>query len=208
MAGLSLLPIDSLEYAQQPPLFAAAFSILGFVAAIVVARARHSASRRRAALAVFALAAILGLACTGAEKNSVDRLSNDMAPRVAEAKAVLPAPEQIVSFGPIFHRFAYFYGPTIPELPWPTTLEEVPGGVTYFCFDQRPEDTPQRRVNGRGRVTEFTPGTLPFEWEEIARIPCGRSLRDDPRFCVIVGRVKRDAAGQPFAPRLAKRGGG
>jgi hypothetical protein len=160
---------------------------------------------RRAALAVLALAAFLGLASTGAEKNSVDRLSNDMAPRVAEAKAALPAFEPIVSFGPIFHRFAYFYGPTIPELPWPTTLEEVPDDVTYFCFDQRPEDTPQRRVNGRGRVTELTPGTLPFEWEEIARIPCGRSLRDDPRFCVIIGRIKRDSNGQPLAARAARQ---
>jgi hypothetical protein len=120
---------------------------------------------------------------------------------VAVAKAALPAPEQVVSFGPIFHRFAYFYGHTIPEIDWPTTPDDVPDDLDYFCFDQRPEDTPQRRVNGRGRVNEFTPGTLPFEWEEIARIPCGRSLRDDPRFCVIIGRVKRDATGQPLAAR-------
>jgi len=79
----------------------------------------------------------------------------------------------------------------------------VPADVTYFCFDQRPEDTPQRRINGRGRINEFTPGTLPFEWDEIARIPCGRSLRDDPRFCVIIGRVKREASNPRQATQSA-----
>jgi 4-amino-4-deoxy-L-arabinose transferase-like glycosyltransferase len=194
IVGLSLLPIELFSEAAQPLPFAIFFAAAGAAAVIVVLRARHSASPGRAAAAVWALAAFLGLAINGVEKNAVDRSSNDMGPLVADVKAEIPAPDRIVSFGPIFHRFAYFYGRTIPELPWPTTVAEVPDDVTYFCFDRRPEDTPQRRTNGRGRVNEYTPGTLPFAWEEIARIPCGRTLRDDPGFCVIVGRVKREAA--------------
>jgi len=192
--GLSLVPIESLAQVKQPLLFAIAFAAIGLGTAIVLLRARNTSSPGRAAMAIWSLAAFLGLAFNGVEKNSVNRLSNDMAPQIAEAKSEIPAPDEVVSFGPIFHRFAYFYGHTIPELPWPSNLAEVPEEVTYFCFDQRPEDTPELRTNGRGRVNEYTPGTLPFEWEEVARIPCGRSLRDDPRFCVIIGRVKREVS--------------
>lgn len=192
--GLCLAPVESLAQVKQPLLFAIAFAVAGAGTAIMLFRARNSASPGRATMAIWSLAAFLGLACNGVEKNAVDRLSNDMGPQIAEVKSEIPAPDRVVSFGPIFHRFAYFYGHTIPELPWPSTLDEVPEEVTYFCFDQRPEDTSERRTNGRGRVSEYTPGTLPFEWEEVARIPCGRSLRDDPRFCVIIGRVKREAS--------------
>jgi hypothetical protein len=96
-----------------------------------------------------------------------------------------------VSFSPIEHRFAYYYGGPIAELDWPTAIGDLPAELEYFCFMRNPGDTAERRAAGRGRTWTTTPGTLPFAWLELDAICVERRLRDEPQRTVVLGRVVR-----------------
>ncbi len=94
----------------------------------------------------------------------------------------------MISFGPVSHRFAYFYGDAIPEYTWPSSVGEVPPDVTYFCYDLHRGDTAERRLNGRGRVWTETPAALPIEWEAVGMFPVDPIQRSKPDTIVVVGR--------------------
>lgn len=153
--------------------------------------ARKDASLRAAQIATVTIAAFLGLSYTGAVLNGQIRTSNDMTESVAELKAGLPAPASLVSFGPIEHRFAYYYENFIEELPWPRDMREIPAGVEYFCFDRYMWDTPQAKYVGRGMYWETLPNELPFEWEEVAALPADRNKRDPTEITVVIGKIVR-----------------
>jgi hypothetical protein len=103
----------------------------------------------------------------------------------------MPPGTTLVSLSPIDHRFEYYYGADIAELDWPRTIQELPAGVDYFCFMRTPGDTAEKRDARRGRALAWTPGTLPFAWEEIATICVERRLRKRPQMMVVLGRVTR-----------------
>jgi hypothetical protein len=113
----------------------------------------------------------------------------------------------MVSLGRVYHRFAYSYQTPIRQLPWPVEPDDLPQGVTYFCFDRRPGDTPEDRAGNDDRLGAHTPGTLPFAWEKIAEIPCDPVKRAQAQRSVVIGRVRRDVrvAEQPDATRPARR---
>lgn len=122
---------------------------------------------------------------------------NDPTPVIAQLRTDLGG-KPLVSFGPIFHRFNYYYVETIWELPWPEEQDarsEQLEEVEYFCFDFKPGDTNEMRDNGRTRKKETSPGTLPFLWEEVARIDCGWRKGDTPTHVVVIGRIVRDDRG-------------
>ena len=152
-------------------------------------------------VAVLALAAFAGLASSGAALNVRIRSANELAPAIARIKDRLPEGE-LVSLGRVYHRFAYAYETPIRQVPWPTTLAEVPPGLSYFCFDHRPSDTPELRSSSDGRLSTSTPGTLPFAWDEIQRIDCDPAVREVHTRTVVVGRVRRPLEG------MAMPGGG
>lgn len=102
---------------------------------------------------------------------------------------LVPADYRWVSFGPVHHRFVYHLGGTVEELDWPSDLKDVPRDVDYFLLDYNVWDSPQERLSGRGRTWTTTPGTLPFEWEEVQRIPMDRGYMESESW-VILGRVK------------------
>jgi hypothetical protein len=137
------------------------------------------------------LALVCGFAFVGPVISARVEGSNDIRPTIATLQRVLPNSERLVSLGPIAHRFAYYYGAPIEQLDWPTTADEVPEGVDYFCFDVHRGDTPERRANGRGRQWHSTSGTLPFAWEMVAEIPCDPLRRADPDVTVVIARRKR-----------------
>jgi len=210
VAGAGLTP--ALERIVQPPLMAVAFGAAGLAAAAVALWACKGADRR-AEVAIYAITAFVGLAYTGVVINVMMAGWDDLAERVAEARSRLPAPERLVSFGAIHHRFCYYYGDTIAQLRWPERTEDVPAGVDYFCFAHHRNDTPQRRAEGRGRTWSTTPGTLPFAWQEIARVPCESRLRSVHHNTVIIGRIigptaSDSAQAAASTPRTALREGG
>jgi hypothetical protein len=123
----------------------------------------------------------------------------DPADEIADLKKQLPPGTNLASFSPIEHRFAYYYGDPITELDWPLSEADIPQGLTYFCFMRTPKDTAQSRAAGRGRSWYKTPGTLPFEWEEIASVCVERQVygEERPRKAVL-GRVIR-----PLRPAIS-----
>jgi hypothetical protein len=183
---------------QLPGLAAAAFVLVAGGAAIVLLQYCRGATWRPQAMLV-ALAALFGASQTILLTGVKSRLVNDITPDVAALHAQLPADVHLVSFGPVAHRFAYYYGQPIRELPWPEGANASPAGVEYFCFEQHRDDNAQWRHNGRGRTWGRTSGTLPFGWEQVAWIPCDPGLRENPVISVVVGRIVPAAPGETSA---------
>ncbi|MEX0677995.1 MAG: glycosyltransferase family 39 protein [Pirellulales bacterium] len=144
----------------------------------------------RPQLGILTLAAFLGLAQSGAMINARLRAANDLDPAIARLKQRL-ADCELVSLGRVYHRFAYAFDAPIRQIPWPAAAADLPRGVTYFCFDRRPNDTAVSRSTSDGRLSGKTPGTLPFEWDEVARIDCDPVHRQVYSRTVVIGRVRR-----------------
>lgn len=188
--------------AAQPSGFATLFALLSFAVASLLWWAQRQESAGSARLAVAAIAIYLGVAYAGPVINAREQRGNDLRNVVARLKAELQPRERLASFGPIDHRFAFYYRDFITEHKWPRQADDVPVNTRVFCYKHHRGDTAAIRRNGRGMYCGTTPGSLPFEWEEIARIPCDRNVRDDPETVVVVGRVIESAnrvAADPLA---------
>jgi len=193
LLAASTLPVSAFAPLAQPLWFALLVAAVAAAAAAVLLRARLTTDAGTAKSAVFAVVSFAGLVFTGAVVNSWLREANDLTVTVTELKTQLPDSVRLVSFGPIDHRFAFYYETLIPELQWPTSREELPEDVSYFCYEHHRGDTAESRVNGRGMYWTRTPGTLPFEWEQVASIPCDRTHTDDPEITAVIGRIVRPA---------------
>jgi 4-amino-4-deoxy-L-arabinose transferase-like glycosyltransferase len=210
VAGLAIatfVPLEKLADARQPVpymvgLLLAALTIAGLLwlhtasapahhANGWLPRAASLAQRLRPSAVLLLLVAFFGAAYQGIAINLRLNKVNDMAPALAELRTGLPKGVRLVSFGPVAHRFAYFYGEPIEELSWPEDEDEVPGEIRYFCFDKHKHDNNLRRSNGRGRQWAKTLGTLPFEWEPVGKFPCDPIRRDTADTTVVVGRIIR-----------------
>ncbi len=189
--AVTLADVEQLRVVAQPLGFAVAFFITAIATSLVLVWACKNATGRAAQMAVVAIAAFLGMSYTGAVLNGQIRTANDMTRRVEQLKSDLPAAVKLVSFGPIEHRFAYYYQTFISELNWPKDANEVPRDVEYFCFDRYMWDTPGMKYLGRGMYWETLPNELPFEWEEVAALPADRNHRDPVEVTVVVGRIIR-----------------
>jgi 4-amino-4-deoxy-L-arabinose transferase-like glycosyltransferase len=158
---------------------------------------------RRPALAAGSVL-LLGLVGRHVMLNAEIGRTNDPTPAIAAAKQSLPQPERLVSFTAIDHRFDYYYGQPIAELPWPKSLAEVPPRVEYFCFTRTPGDTPAQRKAGRFWNMYTTSGTLPFAWEPVAEVSMTRRQgKNQKQPAVIVGRIVRDGDTR-FSTALSK----
>jgi 4-amino-4-deoxy-L-arabinose transferase-like glycosyltransferase len=165
----------------------AALGVMIVLAIWSVYRRPTKVSPLRAVLAINTLAAV-GVA--GIMMNVNVSRWNDPTSTVAEFRRLLPPDENLASFTPIEHRFAYYYGAQIAELGWPREVSDLPPDVNYFCFLRFPNDTAACRVAGRGRTWYTTPGTLPFAWEELKAASVDRRI-DAKAMVVVLGRVVR-----------------
>lgn len=138
--------------------------------------------------AIVVLVAFLGLAYIGPVLNLRLNKSNDLGPVLTALRESLPAGERLVSFGPVAHRFLYFYGQPVEQLAWPEAADEVRPDVTYFCYDQHRGDGIEKRLNGRGRKWTLTSASLPFAWEPVGLFPVAPLLGHNPDTMVVVGR--------------------
>jgi 4-amino-4-deoxy-L-arabinose transferase-like glycosyltransferase len=207
LVAVTLLPYQVLDPARQPWGFLALWTIAAAAAAAVALWSARSRSAPRPQVALMALAMFAGMGGAGALVNVRVRNGNDLAPAIAQLHTRLPAAGELVSLGRVYHRFAYSYELPIRQVPWPRQAGELPGDVTYFCFDRRPGDTAEDRAGNDDRLGAHTPGVLPFAWEPIAEIPCDPVRRNLPHRRVVIGRVLRTEtlANQADAIRPARR---
>ena len=191
LPAASLVPLKQVDGIIQPVAFGLSLFAAAVITAAILLWSRRRTSARSATVALLSLGIFVGLFNDGALVNIRLNDSHDPSRAIAEVKATLPQADRLVSFGPINHRFAYFYETTITELPWPAADDEVATDVEYFCFDRHIHDTAAVRANGRGRTWSQTPGLLPFEWEQVDAIGCDRSRKDPFDRTVVIGRIVR-----------------
>lgn len=204
-AVASFWPDGPLGEAAQPKAFLLVWLPVALVAAALLVWASLNEGPLRPQIGILASVGLLAFASVGPMTNARLRGANDLDPAVARLHEQLAGAE-LVSLGRVYHRFAYSYGVPIPQVAWPRESDELPAEVTYFCFDRRPGDTPQARATSDGRLSTTTPGTLPFEWEEVARIECDPRHRAVHDRTVIVGRVRRaERLTRPPASRPERR---
>jgi 4-amino-4-deoxy-L-arabinose transferase-like glycosyltransferase len=156
--------------ADQTWTWIVAASLIAAVLGIVLWRSRHGEHIRHWYAAVLAVAGCAGLAFTGLYTNSLISRSErvDLAME-ALLHDDLPETATLVSFGPVHHLFAYYYGAhhgkPIEMLPTPTPDRLNVAAVEYFC----------------------TEGELPFEFETVAKICCDRNRSNAAQAVVTIG---------------------
>ena len=112
----------------------------------------------RAAAGVGAVAATLGLGFVVLGIDHLARISDDLEPQVARLKSDVLRGQRLVSLGPLFHRFTFYYRDPIEIVPWPEDASAAPSD--YFCFMK----------NEAARH-----GKTPWTWQEVAVLYCDRT---------------------------------
>jgi 4-amino-4-deoxy-L-arabinose transferase-like glycosyltransferase len=90
----------------------------------------------------------------------------------------------LVSFGPLHHRFTYYYGKPLPWRVYPARASDVADGQV-FCFMEW-HDLPRVEI--------------PFAWERIGEICCDRNVKSAAEAVVVVGRKLPIAAVRASSP--------
>ena len=165
----------------QPIWFAFVILLLGIATAGVLLRSRAAPNSQTATRAVFHIALFMAVFFTGSILNTLKKRTEDPGPTIAALSDTLPTTENLISFGSIDHRFCFYFGDLIQEKDWPLSMAEVPEDLDYFFMSYRESDTPEQRINGRGRSWSTTHGTLRFEWEVVQQIVVNRSLKRSHR---------------------------
>ncbi len=189
--AVGILPVSWLESIDQPRWFAILFSVLSLTTCWICFLCFRSNSSRWNFAAIMAIGLLFGIVNLGIIINSNVARWNDPTESVTQLKSLVPDSGNVVSLEPIDSRFAWYYQDPIKQVAWPTAETPLPDDVEYFVFMRRPYDTPERRFAGRGRIWYTTPGTVPFEWEEITSINCNRVIRNPEGKKVVLGRVIR-----------------
>lgn len=203
---VNLLPGEPLAAARQSTLFLLSWTLAAVTAATLLTWSACGEQAPRPQVAVLVVAAFAGVTYTGAILNTRVNGANDLTAPLAQTKDKLPDPRELVSLGRVYHRFAYSYNTPIRQVPWPRAADDLPPGVTYFCFDRRPGDTEAERAGADGRRGSNTPGTLPFAWDEVAAISCDPVKRNEAHRTVIIGRVRRtEQVAEPPLSRPVRR---
>ena len=208
LAAAGLLPADWTAPLHQPRWFCLAFAALATATVFTLWHAYRQPRRFAPTIAVLAIGIIAGVAFVGIAINRNVGRWNDPTRVVADLKARVAEPTELVSLTPIDHRFAYYYDAPIAELAWPRSVDDLPAGVEYFCFMRNLGDTAERRAAGRGRSWTTTTGRLPFAWQEVTSICVERRLRGGPQRAVVLGRVVRPlqaTVSDATVPKVAAR---
>ena len=88
----------------------------------------------RAIPAVYSLIVFLGVAYTSVALSARAKSRADLDTMVTNAKRLLPESYDLVSLGAVNHRFCYYYRDGISQLPWPDSLDQVPGDVDFLSL--------------------------------------------------------------------------
>lgn len=191
VGGAALTGNDLAGRLYQPQWFGLAFAVLASMATGVLWTTFRRAHSIQPLTAVVAIGTIAAVGATGIVMNVNAARWIDPSGGIAELKKQLPDGANLASFTPIEHRFAYYYRDPVTELDWPLAFDELPPNTEYFCFMRTPGDTAEARAAGRGRTWYKSPGTLPFEWQEVATVCVERQVYDDNPRTVVLGKVIR-----------------
>jgi hypothetical protein len=155
------------------PAFGMLYGVVAVAAVAVMLWSRLERDRWHLEVGLLALAGFLGLSYTSIVLNVQQRTSNDPSQQIAELRALVTSEGRFVSFGPVHHLFAYYFGETIEYRPLDKQMTPVDCDAEYFCFAEDPG---------------FPTARVPFAWEQVAEISCERARSAQPRAKVIVGR--------------------
>ncbi len=153
----SVLPFSFLETIHQPRWFAFTLGIFCFSTGWICIRASASESRELQAASILSIG-LVGAVTAGALINDNVVKWNDPDIENLEMKTHVPAPEKVVSLGPIDHRFAYYYQTPIKQLPWPTLKRRCQMMLSILFLRDDRGRTPRKRP----RVAEEV-GSRPLE---------------------------------------------
>lgn len=155
------------------PMFGMLYGAAAVAAVTAMLWSRLERERWHVEVGVLALAGFLGLSYATIVLNVQQRTSNDPSQQIAELRELVTAEGRFVSFGPVHHLFAYYFGETIDYRPLDKQMTPVDCDAEYFCFAEDPG---------------FPTAQVPFPWERVAEISCERARSAQPRAKVIVGR--------------------
>lgn len=186
-----LLPHDIELLTSVPSVMLIALAAIGFATASIQVWAARESGLTRTAIASAAFAVLLGFTYTGPAINVYTAKWHDYGPDVAKLRSMIPDPDAMISLGPINPSFAYHYQTSVREVPWPTKADDLPENVEYFFVMQYANDTRETHQIGRGRSWEHVSGELPFDWEEVARLPLSRRLDANAEQTLVLARVHR-----------------
>ncbi len=176
LAGIFVIVTTTLDNGSwiigQPVWFAVVYVLCVAVLAATAWRLREATAYPWSGVALLSVAVFLVLTLAGVRDNILIHTSEPTAEAVADLKRHLPPDTRLVSLGPVFHVFVYYYGDPIPILPRSGRESALPACGAYFCFDE--SASPPVKVN--------------FPWEPIAKISCERRHRPHPHDVVVVGR--------------------
>jgi len=161
MAILGLHPIWPLIAAFLPPSRSTAVWGIGMLGLAAVCAGACRGSRPIHAAA--GLAAVAGMLAGSFVVVGIDhlvRISDDLSSQIEHLKADIPRGERLVSFGPLFHKFTFYYQDPIEIVPWPKGRPAGEPAWRYFSFMTH---------------RERDPGRLPFVWERVAVLHCDRA---------------------------------
>jgi 4-amino-4-deoxy-L-arabinose transferase-like glycosyltransferase len=135
---------------------------------------------------ICSLAIYLGLTYDAVVMNFIIRKNGVTGEQVAQLRERLPEGQELTSFGPIHHLFAYHFQDPIALRDWPKNADDVAGRGEYFCFE---------RADAR---------PLPFAWAKIMEISCDRDRTTTPEEVVVVGRRLAEVSNnnQKSSPRI------
>ena len=198
---LDRLPIEGIERLKPPT----PDRILLIVACLLAAAAMHLSRRGRLAAhwGVLAMGLFMASMYQGVVMNVSHRAWHRPDAEVAALVGSVPVEHELVSFGPIDHRFCYLLDRHVSELPWPRDASDVPPGVRYFFMSRWPGDNAERKRLGRGlQWHEVRPGSLPFRWRRLGTVCTDRRLIPGKLETItVLGEVIRDPAGRPLPPK-------
>lgn len=188
-----LSPGNALAPMVQPLGLTLAFAAASAATVLVLVHTWRVLHPQWALASVAVSAALVGFAYRGLVLNAQVAAANDLRPAIAELKTRLPEPESLVSFGPVFHRFRYYYGSPIRLLALPENAAQVPPEIRYFCVQGRLDPAGRTGASAHGRPmaspNNVATPELPFAWEPVYAVRCGRNRNDDPQPVVVVGRI-------------------
>lgn len=172
--GIAVLTTSLIQvtWLQQSIGTAIAFTAFAIVCSAAVWRFRRSESVIQGEYGIATIAIFLGTTFVVISTNAMSRSSIDKEAQMAELKSRLPEDIKMYSLGMADHALLYYYGKPIQM--WDMSADTIPDDLEYFCF--RLMDYPQ-------------PETLPFKWELVGAVACGRNrFENELSSLSVVGR--------------------